>query len=98
NGLPATMINDMDIYRDTIWLGTNKGISKVVFENDSFQVWHYGAGYGLPSLGIRKLAVSENWIYFDWVNRVVAIKKSKLQNLPPSSPPQIIRVLVNESD
>lgn len=98
NGLPATIINDMDIYRDTIWLGTNKGISKVVFVNDSFRVWHYGSGYGLPTLGIGKLAVSGNWIYFDWVNRIVAVQKNKLQNLPPSSPPQITSVQVNESD
>ncbi len=98
NGLPATIINDMDVHRDTIWLGTNKGISKVVFANDSFQVWHYGSGYGLPTLGINKLAVSENWIYFDWINNIVAIEKNKLKNLPPSSPPIITSVLVNESD
>ncbi len=98
NGLPATIINDMDIHRDTIWLGTNKGISRIIFLNDSFRVWHYGSAYGLPTLGINKLAVSEKWIYFDWVSNIVAIEKNKLQNLYPSTPPLIKSILVNESD
>jgi len=94
----TTIINDMEIDGDTIWMGTNRGISKVLFINDSFRAWHYGAGYGLPTLGIHQLSVSDGWIYFNWINRLVAIEKKRLQRMLPAAAPLITHVVVSTSD
>jgi hypothetical protein len=92
NGLATSMINDVEVDADTIWLATNKGISKVVFVEDRFLVWNYGNGYGLPTLDIQLLSVVGGRIYFKWIDKLVILEKSRLGNLPPVGAPQIIAV------
>jgi hypothetical protein len=94
NGQITPIINDMETSGDTIWLGTNKGISKVLFTGAGFQVWHYGATFGLPTLAIHELVVTGGWLYFKWIDRIVAIETARLQNLVPVGPPFITAVTV----
>lgn len=95
NGLITPIINDIEVDGDTIWLATNKGLSKAVFNDKKFYVWNYGGSYGLPTLDIHMLSIQKGWIYFKWVNRLVMVEKDRLQSLPPSGIPHITSVTVD---
>ena len=97
SGLITPIINDMEVDGDTIWLGTNRGISKVLFTGSGFRVRHYGAAFGLPTLAVHELSVTDGWLYFKWVDRLVAMETSRLQQPVPSGLPFITYVAVNGS-
>ncbi len=96
NGLNATIINDMETDGGTIWLGTNKGISKIYPENQHVHVKNYRKSWGLPTIAINDLIVSGEWLYFKWNDKLIAIEKERLNNrLLPSCTPFITGVKVN---
>jgi len=92
NGLVSSIINDIETDGDTVWMATNKGLSKAVFAAGRFHVWHYGESYGWPTLDIHMLSIVDGWIYFKWIDRLVMVEKSRLHDLSPSGAPHITSV------
>ncbi len=97
NGLPTSIINDIEVDGDTVWLATNKGLVKVAFVEKHFYVWHYGSSYGLPTLDIHMLRIADGWIYFKWINRLVMIEQNRLRNLAPAGIPHITSVKARDN-
>ncbi len=92
----ATIINNIEVEGDTIWLATNDGISRVEPVADSFNLIHYDEHWGLPTLAINELIISDGWLYFRWVDRMVTIEKELLSNpLTPFGKPEIMFVSVD---
>ncbi len=92
----ATIINNIEVEGDTIWLATNDGISKVEPVADSFHLIHYGEHWGLPTLAINELIISDDWLYFRWMDRMITIEKKLLSNpLTPFGKPEISLVSVD---
>ncbi len=98
NGLITPIINRMWSDKDTIWLGTNKGISRVVYKNDSFRIRHFSEGFGLPTLDVHEMAVVNGWLYFKWIDDLVTIELARLYNPLTSDGVRILSVEVNNKD
>lgn len=72
-GLPAHVINTLDVDGNSIWLGFNKGISELKTVNGNFIAKNFGGDAGLPTKDIHELAVQNGWIYYRWVNKLVIV-------------------------
>ena len=79
NGLATPIINSMQLAGNSIWLGTNKGLTEVMFDNSKFMTRHYGSKYGLPTLDIHAFSIGGNWLYMKWINSLVAIRLDLLK-------------------
>lgn len=77
NGLNSPIINALHMDRDTIYLGTNKGITKIFLKEDSPIIMHYGKEAGLPTLDIQQFAVLNASIYVKWLNKLVVMPLPK---------------------
>lgn len=95
NGLESQVINHIQVTEDSIWLSTNKGLSKVVFYNGTFDVTYYDSRFGLPTVDIHNFCVAGNYLYLKWVNRIITINLALLNN--PLSPkgPFLTSILIN---
>lgn len=83
-GVPAHVINTLDIDGGTIWLGSNKGISELKNGSKNFVVRNFEGDAGLPTRDIHELAVQDGWIYYRWVNKIVIIpdRSTKSKAIP----------------
>lgn len=98
NGLRSSVINSMVIDGDDIWLGTNKGLARVNFINDSFHVVHFGIESGLPSADIHQFIVSNSLLYLKWVNRLVIADTRQLANAGPRLQTYLTSVRINDKE
>jgi ligand-binding sensor domain-containing protein len=89
NGLITPTINSMVTDSNTIWLGTNKGLTMIRFVGKQKEIRHYGQNFGLPTLDIHEFAVADGFIYLKWVNRLVIIDVKLLNSLMSSKGPFI---------
>lgn len=85
NGLTTPTINSVDVDGNTIWLGTNRGLARVLFDGKGFSTSYYGLEDGLPTLDIHQFKVADNRVYLKWINRLVCIPVNKL--LQPRAQP-----------
>ncbi len=91
NGLISPIINSMVIDGNDIWLGTNKGISKVVFDGGKFQLRHFGIEDGLPTIDIDEFTVLDGKLYLSWINKLLVISVDRLLRHE-----QILRTTIRE--
>lgn len=84
SGLATPIINDMEVDGNTIWLGTNNGLSELVLNGDSIRFHHYNGDYGLPTVDVHAFTISDGWLYLKWINSTVAINLQSLRRLTPS--------------
>jgi len=96
NGLTTPVINSLVVENDNIWLGTNKGINKVRFENDSFYIRQFGTEAGLPSMDVRQFTVADNYLYVKWMDRLVMICIEKLLKPYGELNTSLTAILVND--
>jgi hypothetical protein len=94
NGLITPVINSMAIDGNVIWLGTNKGLTRVRFENGAFRVRHFGIESGLPTIDVHQFTVAGGWLYLKWINRLVTIPIDSLVK-PDHSTTHLTSVVVN---
>lgn len=97
NGLRSPIVNAMSIHNDTIWIGSNKGLTMATFQKDRFQTMHFGLESGIPSLDVQQLSVSNGWIYSKWVNKVLIINTARLLQTDRQTKTTITAVTVNDS-
>jgi hypothetical protein len=96
NGLITPLINSMEVDGDTIWLGTNKGLTRVLFKDRKFTVHHFGLEAGLPTLDINKFTINNGQLYLKWVQRLVTLSLgTSVHNTIPESV-RITSVVVND--
>jgi ligand-binding sensor domain-containing protein len=96
NGLVTPVINSMAIDGDFIWLGTNKGLTRVVFKDDQFAVKHYGLGAGLPTLDIHEFSVDNGQLYLKWLNRMFTVSLDDVTNI--ERPGRVVMRIVYVND
>lgn len=63
SGLPSNNGRTLFVSGKIIWLGTDKGLVKIWYENDSFHLKRYSTADGLPSNIINRIFVSGETIY-----------------------------------
>lgn len=98
NGLPSPVINEMAIDGNDIWLGTNKGLARINFVNDRFQVVHFGIESGLPSADIHQFTACNGRLYLKWVNRLVVVDARNLTQWNKQLKTYLTSVRINDSD
>ncbi len=96
NGLVTPVINSMAIDGNFIWLGTNKGLTRVLFKDDRFVVKHYGLGAGLPTLDIHQFSVENGQLYLKWLNRLFTVSLDDATNI--EKPGQVVIRIVYAND
>jgi hypothetical protein len=97
-GVPAHVINTLDVDGNTIWLGSNKGISVLKALNKNFLATGLGVDEGLPTKDIHELAVHEGWIYYRWVNKVVMMPGQSTKSKAAAENVFIHSVLLNDKE
>lgn len=63
NGLVSNTINCIAIKENEIWLGSNKGISKINLSNTSYTIRNYSVDNGLPNNEISNIVLTENYVW-----------------------------------
>ena len=80
NGLASSVINTMQVDGNTVYLGTNMGITAVSMQEDARPlIQHFGAEAGMPTLDIHQFTVQDGWLYAKWVSRLVTFSLSGFQ-------------------
>ncbi|RYZ59195.1 MAG: hypothetical protein EOO14_08715 [Chitinophagaceae bacterium] len=97
NGLRSPIVNAMAVHNDTIWIGSNKGLTMATFEKDRFQTMHFGLESGIPSLDVQQFSVNNSWVYSKWVNKLVVIPTARLLQTDKKTKTTITTVTVNDS-
>lgn len=62
-GLSSNTINCLAIKGNVVWLGTNKGISKIDFSEDEYSIRNYSVENGLPNNEISNIALTEKYVW-----------------------------------
>jgi hypothetical protein len=96
NGLRSPIINSMVVQQDSIWIGSNQGLTLALFEKDSFRTVHLGLESGLPTLNIHQFSVNNGWLYIKWVNNLVVLPVAGLLRTDTNTRTNITSVVVNE--
>ena len=89
NGLYSSLINSMSIDGNTIWLSSNKGITKLSNGPDKMRSVHYGKDAGLPSSNINEFSAHKGWIYYKWDDKLVMLSA---ENLDKRHQPTVTRM------
>jgi|GEM_PF-1173887 len=76
--LKGIAINTMQAKGQTVWLGTNKGLTELEFSGRQPVRRDYGRSFGLPTLDIHRLVLSDDQLYFRWIDRLVQVSVSRL--------------------
>ncbi|MBB1284364.1 histidine kinase [Flavisolibacter sp. BT320] len=97
NGLRSPTVNTMTVHKDTIWIGSNKGLTMVRYKDNRFRTVHLGLESGIPSLDVQQFTVNNGWIYSKWVNKLVVINASRILHTDSSTRTTITTVKVNDS-
>ncbi|MCD4698679.1 MAG: histidine kinase [Bacteroidales bacterium] len=101
NGLISNMINVIFIENEnSIWVGTNNGLSQVVFsdiQTENFQVINYTIWDGLPSNEINDIIKYDELIWLGTNKGLVSFNPGKVRKLPVQPRLNLENVLVNEN-
>ncbi len=64
DGLSSNSISSIAQYKDQIWIGTNKGVNRLVFKNNELEsVSRIDEGSGLRGFEINQILIDENRLY-----------------------------------
>ena len=63
-GLVSNSISTIQQYKNELWIGTNKGVNKIAFSNDSIlHISRLDNGLGLTNNEINQLVIDQNMLY-----------------------------------
>lgn len=79
DGLASDIINCIAVNKNEIWLGTNKGICRVILHKASNEIRNYSVENGIPGNEISNITISTNYIW--------AITKKELFYFDPEKVP-----------
>lgn len=99
-GLLSNVIADFEVEGNEVWIGTNKGVNKVVLGkyHDVFSVSGYNSTHGLVGNDIRDLCLTSKFLYVATTSGLSRIDRSKEHSVS-SSPKVVISVIkVNDKD
>jgi len=99
NGLSSNLCKTLLVDSfNTVWVGTNRGISKIIIINDSsYDIENYSNIHGLLSDEINQICIKENFIYAATNQGVVKFDKNKLYSNKTPPPVYITDFYVNDT-
>ncbi len=86
-GLVSNVINCLILDTNELWLGTNKGISRVTIDADKIKVENFTKENGLPGTEVYHLVRTENLIWAATKNQLFYFNPASI--LRNSNPPKI---------
>lgn len=101
SGMASDMASSLVNYEETLWVGTNKGLSKIVL-SDTLENCHVEFNYsfsdGLASNFVHSLAIWNNQLCIGLDGHVQIIPLNKLTNLQSAPKIHFEKILVNHLD
>lgn len=61
--LASDIINCLALKGNTIWLGTNNGLCRVILSKDSYEIRNYSVENGLPGNEVSRIAFSKSYVW-----------------------------------
>lgn len=101
DGLISNSINCLVLDSNTIWVGTTKGVSKIVLTDkieNSYVDFNYDISDGLASNFVHSLAIWNNQLCIGLDGHVQIIPLNKLTNLQSAPKIHFEKILVNHLD
>ena len=100
-GLISNSIISTEKDNDTLWVGTNKGLSKIIFKNGNYKIYtirNFTKQYGLPSNFINDIKTDSIFIYLATSNGFCIINKTVFSKKKKNPPIYFSGIKINEKD
>lgn len=78
SGLSSDLCRTLFTTEEALWVGTNKGLNKVTFENGVFHITKFGLFDGLPAESINAILVRDSMIYVATSEGLTFFKESNI--------------------
>jgi hypothetical protein len=96
-GLAGNMCRTIFTDSNTVWVGTNKGLSKIIFKNGKFFIDNFYSSNGLLNNEVNDIIKEEGKLWLAHNNGISVFEPDYAKSNTYSPPVYILRVLVNDS-